>query len=246
MEERKTKMMKEEKRKSFMPMNLQIFAEGEKDDKDDVNDDGKGTDKGTGTDESGKDEKKEKTFTQEEVTRMMAREKKQGRAALLKELGYKDEKQAKAASSSYQAWLESQKTEEQKSAEKDSENEKAVLEAQAKADAAEAKVEALMLGCKPGNVDDVIALAMAKKTDDGDFKTIVGELKKKYPDMFSKSSDDEDNKDDKKSKGQKGTGGNVSAKSKDKKDEDKNQSLGSRLAASRRGKKDSGKKSFWS
>lgn len=199
-------------------------------------------------DESGKEkeEKKEKTFTQEEVTRMMAREKKQGRAALLKELGYKDEKQAKAASSSYNAWLESQKTEEQKSAEKDSENEKAILEAQAKADAAEAKVEALMLGCNPQNVDDVIALAMAKKTEDGDFKTIVGELKKKYPDMFSKSSDDEqDDKEEKKTAGQKGTGGNVSAKSKDKKSDEK-QSLGSRLAASRRGSKESNKKSFWS
>lgn len=234
--------MKEE-RKNFLPMNLQFFAEGGKDEgkDDDVNDEGKGTDEGTGTeDESGKE--KERTFTQEEVTRMMAREKKQGRAALLKELGYKDEKQAKAASSSYNAWLESQKSDEQKSAEKDSENEKAILEAQAKADAAEAKVEALMLGCKPGNVDDVIALAMAKKTDDGDFKTIVGELKKKYPDMFSKSSDDEE--DDKKTAGQKGTGGSVSAKSKDKKDEGK-QSLGTRLAASRRGNKESNKKSFW-
>lgn len=202
------------------------------------------TDAGS-ADESGKEkeEKKERTFTQEEVNRMMTREKKQGRAALLKELGYKDEKQAKAASSSYNAWLESQKSAEQKSAEKDSENEKAILEAQAKADAAEAKVEALMLGCKPGNVDDVIALAMAKKTDDGDFKTIVGELKKKYPDMFSKSSDDEE-KEEKKTAGQKGTGGNVSAKSKDKKSDEK-QSLGARLAASRRGNKDSNKKSFW-
>lgn len=231
--------------KRIMPLNLQFFAEDESGKDDDANDDGKDTGEGTGTkDESGKDEKKEKTFTQEEVTRMMAREKKQGRAALLKELGYKDEKQAKAASSSYNAWLESQKTEEQKSAEKDSENEKAILEAQAKADAAEAKVEALMLGCNPQNVDDVIALAMAKKTEDGDFKTIVGELKKKYPDMFSKSSDDEGDKEEKKTAGQKGTGGSVSAKSKDKKEEGK-QSLGGRLAASRRGNKESTKKSFW-
>ena len=191
--------------------------------------------------------KEERTFTQEEVNRMMAREKKQGRAALLKELGYKDEKSAMSASKSYNAWLEAQKSEEQKAADKEIKDNEALLEAQAKANEAEAKVEALMLGCKPGNVDDVIALAMAKKTDDGDFKTIIGEIKKKYPDMFNKSSDgEEDDKDEKeKTKGQKGTGGNVSSKSKEKKDESE-KSLGSRLAASRRKNKTDAKKSYWS
>ena len=181
-------------------------------------------------------------FTQEEVTRMMAREKKQGRAALLRELGYEDEKTAINASKSYNAWLEAQKSDEQKAADKESANNKALKEAQAKAELSEAKVEAMMLGCKPAYVDDVIALAVAKKTDDGDFKTIIGDLKKKYPVWFGESSDDEEEKkEEKKKEGQKGTGGSV-GKSKEKKDGE--QSLGTRLAAARRVKPD--KKSFWS
>lgn len=190
--------------------------------------------------------KSERTFTQEEVNRMMAREKKQGRAALLKELGYTDEKSAISASKSYNAWLEAQKSEEQKAAEKDAANDEALKEAQAKAELSEAKVEAMMLGCQPKYVDDVIALAVAKKTDDGDFKTIIGDLKKKYPVWFGKSSDDEE-KDESSKTGQKGTGGSVTPKKKNSgKDDSGEQSMGSRLAASRRAANKSTKKSFWS
>ena len=223
------------------------MSEVNKEKEDELLDDNKGgTGVDTGLDDSNKDDlkkKEEKTFTQEEVNRMMAREKKQGRAALLKELGYEDEKTAINASKSYNAWLEAQKSDEQKAADKESANNKALKEAQAKAELSEAKVEAMMLGCQPAYVEDVIALAVAKKTDDGNFKTIIGDLKKKYPIWFGEASDDEEEKkkEEKKKEGQKGTGGSV-GKSKEKKEEE--QSLGTRLAAARRVKSD--KKSFWS
>lgn len=189
--------------------------------------------------------KKEKVFTQEEVNKMMAREKKQGRMALLKELGYKDEETAKSASKSYNAWLEAQKSDEEKRKDSEEKNNEAIREAQAKAEISEAKAEALLLGCEPKYVDDVIALAVAKKTEDGDFKTIIGDLKKKYPVWFDKSSDDDDSKEDEKKKeGQKGTGGSVSkSKSKSGKNGDE-KSLGARLAAARRAQ-GGNKKSFW-
>lgn len=189
--------------------------------------------------------KKEKVFTQEEVNKMMAREKKQGRMALLKELGYKDEETAKSASKSYNAWLEAQKSDEEKRKDSEEKNNEAIREAQAKAEISEAKAEALLLGCEPKYVDDVIALAVAKKTEDGDFKTIIGDLKKKYPIWFDKSSDDDDSKEDEKKKeGQKGTGGSVSkSKSKSGKNGDE-KSLGARLAAARRAQ-GGNKKSFW-
>ena len=182
--------------------------------------------------------KKEKVFTQEEVNKMMAREKKQGRMALLKELGYKDEETAKSASKSYNAWLEAQKSDEEKRKDSEEKNNEAIREAQAKAEISEAKAEALLLGCEPKYVDDVIALAVAKKTEDGDFKTIIGDLKKKYPVWFDKSSDDDDSKEDEKKKeGQKGTGGSVSkSKSKSGKNGDE-KSLGARLAAARRARR---------
>lgn len=224
------------------------MSEVNKEKEDELLDDNKGgTGVDTGLDDSNKDDlkkKEERTFTQEEVNRMMAREKKQGRAALLKELGYEDEKAAINASKSYNAWLQAQKSDDEKAADEKAANDRALLEAQTKAELSEAKVEAMMLGCQPAYVEDVIALAVAKKTDDGDFKTIIGDLKKKYPVWFGEFSDDDEEekkKEEKKKEGQKGTGGSV-GKSKEKKEEE--QSLGTRLAAARRVKSD--KKSFWS
>ena len=55
--------------------------------------------------------KPEKTFTQAEVTAMMAKEKSSGRNSILKSLGFNDEKTAKESMTAYQKFLESQKTE---------------------------------------------------------------------------------------------------------------------------------------
>ena len=187
---------------------------------------------------TGEDKKEEtKTFTQEQVTAMMAKEKNQGKKSALTDLGFKDEKTAKAAMESYNKFMESQKTAEQIAADKANAeteaNTQAKTQAEQRAIVAEAKVEAMILGAKPDCVDDIIALAMAKKTEDGDFKTIVSELKSKYPNLFVDSTvkTDEEKKEEKKSKaGQKGTGGNVSNTKKDSEEK----SLGARLATQRK------------
>ena len=230
---------------------LQFFAEDGKgddkdndpeldegDDTDDSNSDDKGKDdKSTG----GKDAKKsEKTFSQTQVNKMMTREKNQGRNAALKELGI-DPKDSKAIAM-VKALIESQKTDEQKQAEKDAEAQTKAHEAEQRAQVAEAKAEAMMLGVKTQYVDDVVTLALAKMTEDSDLKTIIGEFKTKYPVWFGES-DDKDDKDDKgKGKtGQKGTGSTVKSSEKEKGSETK--SLGARLAAQR---KTGGKKSsYW-
>ena len=196
--------------------------------------DSKGDDKG----------KSGKTFTQDQVTRMMAREKNQGRNAAYKELGI-DPKDTKTVNM-FKAFIESQKTDEQKAAEKESENQTKVTEAEQRAQVAEAKAEAMMLGVKPQYVDDVVTLALAKMTVDSDLKTVIGEFKTKYPVWFGESGDEDDKDKDKgngKSKtGQKGTGSSVKTSKEDKgKGEEKG--LGARLAAQRRG---TGKKSsYW-
>ena len=196
--------------------------------------DGKGDDKGKGG----------KTFTQDQVTRMMAREKNQGRNAAYKELGI-DPKDTKAVNM-FKAFIESQKTDEQKAAEKESENQTKVTEAEQRAQVAEAKAEAMMLGVKPQYGDDVVTLALAKMTEDSDLKTVIGEFKTKYPVWFGESGDEDDKdskgKDSKGKTGQKGTGSSVKTSKEDKgKGEEKG--LGARLAAQRRG---TGKKSsYW-
>lgn len=218
----------------------------ENEDVEDQNED-KGDSGKSGDDKSGKGDDKGskgnggKTFTQDQVNRMMTREKNQGRNAALKELGI-DPKDTKAIAM-VKALIDSQKTDEQKAAEKESENQTKMNEAEQRAQVAEAKAEAMMLGVKTQYVDDVVTLALAKMTEDSDLKTIIGEFKTKYPVWFGESSDEDDkNKDKGKGKtGQRGTGSSVKNSDKEKKGEEKG--LGARLAAQR---KSGGKKSsYW-
>ena len=172
---------------------------------------------------------------------MMTREKNQGRNAAYKEMGIdpKDTKMVKM----FKAFIDSQKTDDQKKAEEESENQTKIDEAEQRAMVAEAKAEAMMLGVKSQYVDDVVTLALAKMTDDSDLKTIIGEFKTKYPVWFGES--EEDNKDDKgKGKtGQKGTGSSVKNSDKEKKGEEDKKGLGARLAAQR--KTGNKKSSYW-
>lgn len=225
-----------------IPMNLQFFAssgtdnnddeqieDGDEDDTevDDEGKEGKGDDQ---TKESGKDSgkagKSGKTFTQEQVNRMMTREKNQGRNAALKELGIdpKDTKTVKMI----QAFIASQKSDEGDNSGVDSEAQQKLQEATERALKAECKAEAMALGAKKEFVDDVVVLAMAKYDEDADFKTLIGEIKTKYKSFFAGEEEEE------KPTGKKGTG---SALKKDKsgKGGKEEKGLGSRLAAQRVG-----------
>ena len=184
-----------------------------------------------------------KTFSQEQVNRMMTREKNQGRNSAFKELGI-DPRDSKSIAM-VKALIESQKTDEQKAAEQAAENQRKNDEAERRAVIAEAKAEAMMLGVKPQHVDDIVTLALSKMTDDSDLKTIIGEYKTKYPVWFGESDEDEsDNNKDKKGKtGQKGTGSSIKNAGKNKPGSDEPQGIGARLAAQR---KAGGKKSsYW-
>ena len=185
---------------------------------------------------------KEKTFSQAQVTKMMTREKNQGRTAAFNELGI-DPKDTKTVNM-IKAFIDSQKTDDQKAAEKEAKEQSARAEAEQRAAIAEAKAEAMMLGVKPQYVDDLVTLALAKMSDDSDLKTIIGEFKTKYPVWFGESEEDTDDKGKGKGKtGQKGTGSSVKDSGKDKNGGKEPQGLGARLAAQR---KSSGKKSsYW-
>ena len=241
MEQEEIKMAEEKKN----PTEEEIEDDEDvKDQTDDKNGSGKsGDDKpGEADDKGSKGKSGDKTFTQDQVNRMMTREKNQGRNAVYKELGI-DPKDTKAIAM-VKALIDSQKTDEQKAAEKESENQTKMNEAEHRAQVAEAKAEAMMLGVKVQYVDDIVTLALAKMTEDSDLKTIIGEFKTKYPVWFGESEDDDkDEKDKGKGKtGQKGTGSSVKTSKEDKgKGEEKG--LGARLAAQRRG---TGKKSsYW-
>lgn len=206
-------------------------VENQDDESEKQNENGEDKDKGS---------KGGKTFTQEQVNRMMTREKNQGRNAVYKELGI-DPKDTKMVSM-FKAFIESQKTDEQKAAEKESEDKAKITEAEERAKVAEAKAEAMMLGIKTQYVEDAVTLVLAKMTEDSDLKTIIGELKTKYPVWFGESEDEDKGNKNKGKTGQKGTGSSVKSSKEDgKKGEEKG--LGARLAAQRRGS--AKKSSYW-
>lgn len=237
--------MAEEKKNNQVDEEEIDEEETEEQDNQDVDDSGK-SDKDGG--KSGKNNDKGskgnagKTFTQDQVTRMMTREKNQGRNAVYRELGI-DPKDTKTVNM-FKAFIESQKTDEQKAAEKESENQSKINEAEQRAMVAEAKAEAMMMGIKTQYVDDVVTLALSKMTEDSDLKTIIGEFKTKYPVWFGESSEEDDKEDKNKDKGKtgkNGTGSSIKGSDKEKKGEEKG--LGSRLAAQR--KTSNKKTSYW-
>lgn len=181
-----------------------------------------------------------KTFTQEQVTKISTREKNQGRASALKEMGI-DPKDTKMIAM-IKAFVDSQKTDDQRAAEQQAEAQKQNAENERRLAIAEAKAEAMMQGVKAQYVDDIVTLALAKVSDDSDLKTIIGEFKTKYPVWFGGSEEDEDDKGKGKT-GQRGTGSSIKNNDKDKKGDDKGKGIGARLAAQR--KSGNSKSSYW-
>lgn len=201
-----------ENSKPLMQMNLQHFAKGgdnqdgddsgEEDGNDDSEED---EDDDSSSEEGQKDAKK---FTQADMSARAAKEKKQGRRSAFKEMGFKDEKEAKAEMAEYRKWKESQLTPEQKlnAQIKDADDKKS--EAEKRAEAAENKLAALQAGVKKDAVEDAVAIAMLKVTEDKSLDDVLNEMKTepKYKGFFDGSEEEEDNND----KG--GTGSSVKHK----------------------------------
>lgn len=146
---------------------------------------GTGTNSGAG-DGSGQGENK--TFTQEDINRIAAKEKAEGRRALLKELGIEDTEDSRNAIKAFLAQQESQKSDLQKANERASKAEKAKADAEATALAIQRKYDALSAGAKADTIDDLMALASTKVNDKTDFKAALEQVKKAYPVFFNEAS----------------------------------------------------------
>lgn len=213
-----------------MATNLQFFASSgdqnrdEGDDQDNNgDDDSDGDDHDNDSDEGDKDSKdNEKKFTQADMTATAAKEKKQGRAAAFREMGFKSEKEAKAQLEAFRKYQESQLTPEQKTAAQIQQAKDDKSDAEKRAEAAENKLAAIQAGVKKDAVDDAVAIAMMKVEDGKSLEDVLGEMKTqpRYKGFFDGSDDDDDDKG-----GKGGTGTSVRHKS-SKKDED---GIGKRL-----------------
>ena len=174
----------------------------------------------------------ERTFTQSEVSRMMAREKAQGRSSALAELGI-DPKDTEAVAL-VKAFLESRSAV-QKDADDSAKG--ALEDAENRAAMAEAKLRLIEGGVSPAYVDDAVSLVLAKAADapDGpelDLEGAIHELRPRYPMFFGADGD----------KGDTGTGAPMGGADAGAQQREERGSLGRRLAAQR--PKSTGK-SFW-
>lgn len=122
-----------------------------------------------------------KTFTQEEVNGLVAKEAKKAQENIFKSLGFEDVKSAKDGFEQLKEWQDSQKTEAEKQAEAIADKEKQLEAVLLENKQLTAKYAALTLGVRSDAVDDVIALAQSKVTDDVTINDAIAEVLAKYP-----------------------------------------------------------------
>lgn len=147
-----------------------------------------GSEGGTGSDQ-GADNGGAKSFTQEEVNRMMASEKRSARSALLKELGYevKDGKYADTVTA-IKTILDAGKTQQQKDQEAKTAAEQALTEERSRVSRLQARVDIMAAGVKPAFVDDAITMLLPQVTEEKTLSKLLEEYKTKYPAWFGDSS----------------------------------------------------------
>ena len=205
----------------------------------------------------------ERVFTQDEVSRMMAKEKHQGRNAVYRELGIDPDDTS--AVQMFKAFIEANKTDEQKRAEQEKQQKDAMSDMSDKLRAAEAKATLMQAGVSADYVDDAVIIALSRvgANENLDIETVAKDLKSKYPVWFgvtegtdggdgtdgddngasgTHESDDTEGDGDNKTTGKKGTGKAASSGTKTLSKEGIS-GIGKRLAEARR--ENTVKSSFW-
>jgi hypothetical protein len=215
--------MKEFVEKLKHKLDIQFFAEG-----GDENSDNPET---NNEDDEEQDEEQDepRTFTQEEVSRIMSKEKKEGRRAVYTTLGI--DAKDKNLIEEVKQFIVSKKNNggESKSSKDDGIKETKLVDdktilLEQKLLIANTKAEAMKLGVRPEYVDDLVTLAMINIEDEDDVGEAVLALKSKYKVWFV-----EEEEDTNKAKKKQGTGSSF----KDKNKKDGEVSVGERLAKMR-------------
>lgn len=175
----------------MMVMNLQMFAadNGGNGGSGDPDPEKAGSEKtGTGTPE-GKPEDN-KTFTQEDVNSIAAKEAKKAQEKLFKEIGIEDFDNAKEGLKKFKEWQDSQKTEAEKQQEalQSLQGEKETLTKTVSQ--LEAQISAMKAGVNGDSVEDVIALAERLVNDETTMDKAIEQVIEKYP-QFSAQADND-------------------------------------------------------
>lgn len=190
------------RKRNLMPLNLQFFAEGGEGNSAEGAQGSQGGENGASggngaegnsnenSDNNSGSQGGQKTFTQEEMTATATKEKRAGKNSILKLFGCEDEKTAKEEAAAYLAWKESQKTQEQKNQEAQGKLQTDKTEAEKRATLAENKLAVFMAGVNKDSIEDALAIASLKVTEDKDLSKVLEEMKEqpKYRGFFSDES----------------------------------------------------------
>lgn len=120
-----------------------------------------------------------KTFTQEDVSGLVAKETKKAQEKMLKQLGITDFSTAKEGMQKYNEWVESQKTDQQRKEDELATYQTQAQQAEEKAALLESKLAAFELNVNADDLEDVLVLAKAKNKDD--IKEAIAEVIARYP-----------------------------------------------------------------
>lgn len=165
-------------------INLQLFA-------DEGEGEGNNEETNTGNEDKG-NEKDDKTFKQEDVNNIVARESKKAQEKLLKQLGIEDFENAREGYSKFLEWQEEQKTEQEKQSEQletlANEKESLINENTS----LKAQLSALNQGVNSESVEDVVTLAERLVSDDVTLDEAIKEIIEKYPQFAAREEEEEE------------------------------------------------------
>lgn len=197
------------KEKTMFPLNIQFFADDDGGDNatsdDDVTDEELDDDDESDEDDDDEEDKlpkrkakkKNRTFSQNDVKRISAREKRQGKKSVLSELGVDSVEDAKKIIDTFKKLMDVTQTDEQKYKNVSSKSKERIASAERRAQIAEARLTAVEMGVKPKFAKDIVAIAMAKVDDIDEIEDVIEEMSESeaYSGFFIPSDDDEESEE---------------------------------------------------
>ncbi|UJS28479.1 hypothetical protein L2Z53_03790 [Macrococcoides canis] len=162
--------------KDFLKLNLQFFSEPEgNQEPNNDNPEGQSNDNDTKPNET------EKTFSQQDVNNIAAKEAKSAQEKLLKELGIEDFNSAKEGLQKFQEWQDAQKTDAEKKDEQLNQLTDTNTSLQAENNTLKAQISAMKQGVNSESIEDVVALAERQVSDDVTLDDAIKSVIEKYP-----------------------------------------------------------------
>ena len=166
----------------LLRLNLQYFAEGgEGEGAGEGGQAGTGNEGGEGQGQGEGSGQENKTFNQEDVNNIVAKETKKVKEKLLKQLGIDDFENAKEGMAKFKEWQESQKTEQEKQQEMLDSLSKEKEALSSENNFLKAQLSALKQGVNADSVEDVVALAERLVNDETTIDDAIKQVVEKYP-----------------------------------------------------------------